>query len=72
MRRQVMLIYLEGIKEHLSSWFDQCPYPLGPHWISSLELGIRLINWSIVWQLLGGAESKYSPVSRGRNSGIDG
>ncbi len=59
-------IYLEGIKSHLNSWFDQCPYPLGPHWISSLELGIRLINWSIVWQLLGGAESEIFAGEQGQ------
>ena len=29
----------------------------GAHWTSSLELGIRLINWSIVWQLVGGHDS---------------
>ena len=59
-------IYLEGIKSHLNSWFEQCPYPLGPHWISSLELGIRLINWSIVWQLLGGAESEIFTGEQGQ------
>lgn len=44
--------YLEAIQTLLRSWLDQCPYPLGPNWISSLELGIRLINWSLTWQLL--------------------
>lgn len=49
--------FLSAIAHHLRSWLEQCPYPLGPNWCSSLELGIRLINWSIVWQLAGGAES---------------
>lgn len=49
--------YLEGIKLQLTSWFQQCPYPMGPNWVSSLELGIRLINWSIVWQLVGEYDS---------------
>lgn len=49
--------YLGRIKDQLESWFDQCPYPLGPHWVSSLELGIRLINWSIIWSLIGGNDS---------------
>ncbi|MGH7926556.1 MAG: heparinase II/III family protein, partial [Candidatus Binatia bacterium] len=44
--------YLEAIQTQLDSWLDQCPYPSGPNWISSLELGIRLINWSLTWQLL--------------------
>ena len=49
--------YLDGLRRQLESWFDQCPYLLGPNWSSSLELGIRLINWSIAWQLIGGASS---------------
>lgn len=49
--------YAAGIKEQLNSWFHQCPYLLGPNWTSSLELAIRLINWSFVWQLCGGAVS---------------
>lgn len=49
--------YLDGIKLQLESWFDQCPYQKGPHWSSSLELGIRLINWSLIWQLIGGVNS---------------
>ena len=46
--------YLEGLIRQLSSWFDQCPYLRGPNWSSSLELGIRLINWRLCWQLIGG------------------
>ncbi|MBL4852252.1 MAG: alginate lyase family protein [Gammaproteobacteria bacterium] len=49
--------YLNVLKLHLDSWFDQCPYLMGPQWVSSLELGIRLINWYLVWQLVGGLES---------------
>jgi hypothetical protein len=30
---------------------------MGPNWSSALEVGIRLINWSVAWQLLGGASS---------------
>jgi hypothetical protein len=56
--------FLDGVQRQLESWFDQCPYLLGPNWSSSLELGIRLINWSIVWQLIGGASS---PVFAGGN-----
>jgi Heparinase II/III-like protein/Heparinase II/III N-terminus len=50
--------YLGGIAVRLGSWLDQCPYLKGVNWCSSLELGIRLINWSIVWQLIGGLESR--------------
>jgi hypothetical protein len=30
---------------------------MGPNWSSALEPAIRLINWSVAWQLLGGASS---------------
>lgn len=46
--------YFEAIRTHLESWFESCPYPLGPNWASALEAGIRLISWSATWQLLGG------------------
>jgi hypothetical protein len=50
--------YFGVIQRHLESWFDGCPYGRGPNWSSALELGIRLINWSVAWQLLGGASSR--------------
>lgn len=40
------------IREHLESWFTACPYRMGPNWSSALEAAIRLINWSVAWQLL--------------------
>ncbi|AVR95986.1 heparinase II/III family protein [Pseudoduganella armeniaca] len=49
--------YAAGARLLLESWFDQCPYPNGVHWTSSLELAVRLLNWAFAWQLLGGAES---------------
>jgi hypothetical protein len=49
--------YANGVQELLESWFDQCPYPMGVHWTSSLELAIRLVNWSFAWHLLGGDNS---------------
>jgi hypothetical protein len=51
------LVYLRAIRTHLESWFAECPYPLGPNWSSSLEPAIRLINWSLAWQLVGGLRS---------------
>ena len=54
--------YAETLRVHLESWFDACPYPLGANWSSALEPGIRMINWSLAWQLLGGADA---PVFRG-------
>jgi hypothetical protein len=49
--------YFRVIRGHLESWFDDCPFGMGPNWSSALELAIRLINWSVAWQLLGGASS---------------
>ena len=46
--------YAQGCRRMLESWFDACPYPMGPNWTSSLEHGIRLVNWSVAWHLLGG------------------
>lgn len=41
------LRFAEAIAEQLDSWLTQNPYSLGMNWRSGLELGIRLINW--VW-----------------------
>lgn len=49
--------HLEALRLQIESWLEQCPYLRGPNWCSSLEAGIRLINWSIAWQLIGGGES---------------
>jgi hypothetical protein len=43
-----------SVTAQLHSWLDQCPPTTGPNWTSGLELGIRLINWSLIWQLLRG------------------
>lgn len=49
--------YAEGCRMLLDSWFDQCPYPYGVHWTSSLEHSVRLLNWYFAWHLLGGEDS---------------
>jgi len=49
--------YANGARTLLTSWFEQCPYPNGVHWTSSLELAVRLMNWSVAWHLLGGDKS---------------
>jgi heparinase II/III-like protein len=50
--------YFHTLAEHLESWFIACPYRMGPNWSSALEAAIRLINWSIAWQLIGGVNSR--------------
>jgi hypothetical protein len=49
--------WLHALHRQLRSWLDQCPPLVGPNWTSSLELGVRLINWGLVWQLIGGEAS---------------
>ena len=50
----------------MDSWISACPFPLGPNWSSALEAGLRLINWSLAWQLLGGASSTLFEGDEGR------
>jgi len=50
--------YAAPIRSHVESWIEQCPCGRGANWSSSLELAIRLINWSLAWQWLGGYESR--------------
>ena len=54
--------YAHAVREHLESWFVACPYRMGVNWSSALEPALRLMNWALAWQLLGGVES---PVFKG-------
>lgn len=58
--------YLDAFAHLLDSWLSACPYPLGANWSSPVEHGIRLINWSIVWHLIGGAQSSVFDGEKGR------
>lgn len=60
------LRYLDALRAHLESWFEDCPYPCGPHWASALEAGLRLINWSIAWQIAGGLASPLFEATEGK------
>src|SRR5213082_3149663 len=57
--------YLHVLREHLESWIRACPTGRGPNWCSALEAAIRLINWSIAWQLAGGAAAPFFAGSGG-------
>ena len=46
--------FADGAARLLSSWLEQCPYPLGLQWTSPLESAVRLLNWACAWALLGG------------------
>jgi hypothetical protein len=58
-------IYADTIRQHVLSWIADCPEGLGANWSSSLEAGLRLISWSLTWQLLGGADSPVFAGSQG-------
>ncbi len=58
--------YLSACGTFLGDWFESSPYPRGINWISSLELGIRLVNWSVAWHLLGGDASRLFEGVRGQ------
>lgn len=57
--------YALGCRRLIESWIEQCPYGLGPNWTSSLELAIRLLNWSAAWYLLDEPESPVFAGSEG-------
>jgi hypothetical protein len=57
--------YSAALMAQLDSWFAACPCPLGPNWASALEPAIRLINWALAWQLLGGAHSRVFAGTEG-------
>jgi len=57
--------HVDTLASHLESWFDACPYRLGPNWSSALEAGVRLLNWSLAWRYLGGADSRAFAGYRG-------
>ncbi|MEV2253210.1 alginate lyase family protein [Streptomyces sp. NPDC050147] len=46
--------YAERVAEHLRSWWAANPPLRGVHWISGIELGIRLLSWVWIRRLLGG------------------
>ncbi|MEV0091305.1 alginate lyase family protein [Streptomyces sp. NPDC050738] len=46
--------YAERVAEHLRSWWEANPPLRGVHWISGIELGIRLLSWVWVRRLLEG------------------
>ena len=61
------LRYAEAARTLLDSWFEQCPYPRGVHWTSALELALRLVNWSLAWQILeAGAAPAFDAAFRER------
>ncbi|WP_442727371.1 heparinase II/III family protein [Streptomyces pseudogriseolus] len=46
--------YAERVAAHLRSWWEANPPLRGAHWVSGIELGIRLLSWVWVRRLLDG------------------
>ncbi len=46
--------YADMAAEHLRDWWNRNPLGRGPHWISGIELGIRVISWTWIRRLLAG------------------
>ncbi|MEU3597624.1 alginate lyase family protein [Streptomyces sp. NPDC006798] len=46
--------YAERVAAHLRSWWTANPPLRGVHWVSGIELGIRLISWVWIRRLLHG------------------
>ncbi|MFI8458218.1 alginate lyase family protein [Kitasatospora sp. NPDC085464] len=46
--------YAERVADHLRSWWKVNPPLEGVHWVSGIELGIRLLSWVWVRRLLDG------------------
>jgi hypothetical protein len=58
--------YALGARALIESWLEECPYPNGVNWCASLEQGIRLVNWSFAWHLLGSEDSMLFDGEEGR------
>ncbi len=59
-------VYRHTLAAQLRGWLDQCPPMTGPNWTSALEMGIRLVNWSLLWQLLDGDASALFAGANGQ------
>ena len=44
--------YARRIADHLQSWWRENPFLTGPHWVSGIEIGIRLVAWVWIRRLL--------------------
>lgn len=45
--------YREALLLRLEQWIDAFPPGSHPAWTSALDVALRLVNWSIAWQLMG-------------------
>jgi hypothetical protein len=46
-------VYAERAARHLRSWWQANPFLTGVHWVSAIEVGLRLLSWTWIRALLG-------------------
>ncbi len=51
--------FKDEVIAQLDSWFQDCPAPFGINWSSTLELGIRVINWCFCLKFLVAQEPQF-------------
>jgi uncharacterized heparinase superfamily protein len=56
--------YAEALAKQVESWIDQCPYPFGVNWASTLEVAMRLISWTCSMDLLAMAKGDWVRTHR--------
>ena len=44
--------YADEVLLQIESWLEQCPYPVGPGWLTGIEAGVRLLTWSWLFRFL--------------------
>ena len=44
--------YARRVADHLRSWWQENPFLSGVHWVSAIEVGLRLLSWSWIRALL--------------------
>ncbi len=57
-------VYAQAVLDAIESWIDENPYLIGVNWTSSLELALRLINWTWALALLGPQERLNQELGR--------
>lgn len=45
--------YAQRAADHLLSWWRENPFLCGVHWVSGIEVGLRLLSWTWIRVLLG-------------------
>src|SRR2546430_10239843 len=60
-------LFRSRVAAHLRSWWAANPPLRGPHWVSGIELGIRLLSWVWTRRLLDRSEEHTSELQSQSN-----